>query len=102
MIPIENYLILSAILFVIGFYGVLSRRNAILILISVELMLAAVGINFVTFASFFDNGQLSGHIFTLFIIAIAAAEVGLALGIIIRLFRDRDTSNIDEANDLKW
>ena len=102
MIALENFLILSTILFSIGFFGVLSRKNAILILISVELMLAAVGINFVAFASFFDSSKVSGHVFTLFVIAIAAAEVGLALGIIIRLVRDRNSANIDEANDLKW
>jgi NADH:ubiquinone oxidoreductase subunit K len=102
MIPLENFLILSSILFCIGFYGVLSRKNAILILISVELMLAAVGINFVAFSSFYDTERYSGHIFALFIVAIAAAEVGLALGIIIRLFRERKTINIDEANELKW
>ena len=79
MIPIENFLLLSAILFAIGFFGVLARRSAILILMSVELMLAAVGINFIAFAAYLDPERFSGLIFALFIIAIAAAEVGLAL-----------------------
>ena len=70
-----NYVILSAILFSLGFYGVLVRRSAILILISVELMLAAVSINFVAFASYMDAERFSGVIFTIFVITIAAAEV---------------------------
>ena len=80
MISLTHYLVLSAILFSLGFYGVLVRRSAILILISVELMLAAVSINFVAFASYVDTDLFSGIIFAIFVIAIAAAEVGLALG----------------------
>jgi NADH:ubiquinone oxidoreductase subunit K len=102
VIPIENFLVLSGILFAIGFYGVLARRSAILILISVELMLAAVSINFVAFATYLDPGQFTGIIFAIFVITIAAAEVGLALGIVLRAFRERDTANVDEASDLKW
>ena len=75
MISLTNYLVLSAILFSLGFYGVLVRRSAILILISVELMLAAVSINFVAFASYLDAERFSGIIFTIFVITIAAAEV---------------------------
>ncbi len=102
MIPIENFLVLSAILFAIGFYGVLARRSAILILMSVELMLAAVSINMVAFSAYLDPDRFTGLIFTLFIMTIAAAEVALALGIVLRLFRDRRTANVDEANTLKW
>ncbi|MEX2372843.1 MAG: NADH-quinone oxidoreductase subunit NuoK, partial [Dehalococcoidia bacterium] len=87
MIPLENFLVLSALLFALGFYGVLARRSAILILMSVELMLAAVAINFVAFATYLDADAFSGLIFALFVIAVAAAEVGLALGIVLRLFR---------------
>jgi len=102
VIPIENFLALSGVLFAIGFYGVMARRSAILILISVELMLAGVAINFVTFASYLDHAGFTGLIFALFVITVAAAEVGLALGIVIRLFRERRTSYVDEASDLKW
>jgi NADH:ubiquinone oxidoreductase subunit K len=102
MIPIENFLVLSGVLFAIGFYGVLARRSAILILISVELMLAAVSINFVAFAAYLDPEQFTGIIFAVFVITIAAAEVGLALGIVLRAFRERATANVDEASDLKW
>ena len=101
-IPLENFLILSAVLFAIGFYGVLARRSAILILVSVEIMLAAVSINMVAFASYLDPDQFTGVIFAIFVITVAAAEVGLALGIVLRLFRDRHTAMVDEASDLKW
>jgi len=102
VIPIENFLVLSAILFAIGFYGVLARRNAILILMAVELMLAGVSINFIAFATYLDADAFSGLVFALFVIAVAAAEVGLALGVVLRLFRERRTANVDEADSLKW
>ena len=102
MVPLENYLALSAILFSLGVYGVLARRNAVMILMSVELMLNAVSLNFVAFASHLDPDRITGVIFALFIITVAAAEVGLALAIVIRLFRTRSTSNVDEAAIMKW
>ena len=102
MIPMENFLVLSGLLFAIGLFGVLSRRSAILILMSVELMLAAVAINFIAFASYRDTAAFSGLVFALFVITVAAAEVGLALGIVLRLFRERRTGNVDEASSLKW
>jgi len=102
VIPLSNYLVLSAILFSLGFYGVLVRRSAILILISVELMLAAVSINFVAVASYLDPELFSGVIFAIFVITIAAAEVGLALGIVLRTYRERASANVDEASTLKW
>ena len=102
MIPMEHFLVLSGILFALGFYGVLARRSAILILISVELMLAAVSLNFVTFASYRDPKLFTGVIFAIFVITIAAAEVGLALGIVLRIFRERRSANVDEASSLKW
>ncbi len=102
MIPLENFLILSGILFAIGMFGVMARRSAILILMSVELMLAAVSINFVAFATYLDGDAFSGMVFALFVITVAAAEVGLALGIVLRLFRERRTANVDAADTLKW
>lgn len=101
-IPIENFLVLSAVLFGIGFYGVLARRSAILILVSVELMLAATTINMVAFAAYFDHEFFTGIIFAIFIITVAAAEVGLALGIVLRIFRERRTAYVDDASELKW
>lgn len=102
MVPLENYLVLSAIIFSLGVYGVLTRRNAVLILMSVELMLNAVSLNFVAFASYLDPGKIIGAVFAVFVITVAAAEVGLALAIIIRLYRNRSTANVDEAAILKW
>lgn len=102
MVPLDNYLVLSAIIFSIGAYGVLVRRNAVLILMSVELMLNAVSLNFVAFASYLDPNKITGAIFAVFVITVAAAEVGLALAIIIRLYKSRATANVDEAAILKW
>ena len=101
-IPLEHFLILSAILFSIGIYGVLTRRNAVLILMSVELMLNAASINMVAFAAYASPEQFIGIIFAIFIITVAAAEVGLALAIILRIFRVWHTTNVDEVNELKW
>ena len=102
MVPLENYLVLSAILFSLGVYGVLARRNAVLVLMSVELMLNAVSMNFIAFSAYLDPSRITGVIFAVFIITVAAAEVGLALAIVIRLFRNRATANVDEAAILKW
>ncbi|MCH7699831.1 MAG: NADH-quinone oxidoreductase subunit NuoK [Chloroflexi bacterium] len=100
--PLEHFLVLSAILFSIGVYGVLTRRNAVLIIMSVELMLNAASINMVAFAAYTSPAAFTGIIFAIFIITIAAAEVGLALAIILRIFRNRGTANVDEVNALKW
>ena len=102
MIPIENFLVLSSILFSIGIYGVLARRSAILILMSVELMLQAVSINFIAFAVYLSPEQFTGLIFAIFVITIAAAEVGLGLAIVLRVFRNKATANVDEVDILKW
>jgi NADH:ubiquinone oxidoreductase subunit K len=101
-IPLEAFLFVSAIIFSIGVYGVLARRNAVQILMSVELMLNAVAVNFVAFAVYTDPELFRGLIFGVFVIIIAAAEVGLALGIILRLFRNRATANVDEVATLRW
>ena len=94
--------LLSAALFIIGMYGVLARRNAVLVLISIELMLNAVNINLVGYAAFLDPGRLLGQIIAIFVITVAAAEVGLALAIILRLYRNRGTANVDEVDLMKW
>ena len=103
-IPLESFLTVSAVLFALGVYGVLSRRNAVQILMSVELMLNAVAVNFVAFAVYTDGALFRGVIFAIFVIIVAAAEVGLALGIILRVFRNRPgaTGNVDEVAQLKW
>ena len=106
MINIEYYLVLSAAIFCIGVYGVLARRNAILILMSIELMLQAVNINLIAFSTYLiPKGELEEHLgfmFAIFVITIAAAEVALALGIILRLYRNRASVNVDEVNLMKW
>jgi NADH:ubiquinone oxidoreductase subunit K len=102
VIPIQHFLVLSSILFSLGIYGVLARRSAVLILMSVELMLQAVSINFITFAVYLSPEQFTGLIFAIFVITIAAAEVGLALAIVLRIFRNKGTANVDEVDALKW
>lgn len=101
-VPLEHFLVLSSLLFCIGVYGVLARRNAVLILMSVELMLNAVSINLVAFAVYTAPSLFIGIIFAVFVITVAAAEVGLALGIVLRVFRNRGTANVDEVDSLKW
>jgi len=101
-IPLESFLFVAATLFSLGVYGVLSRRNAVQILMSVELMLNAVAVNFVAFATYTDPELFRGLVFAVFVIIVAAAEVGLALGIILRVFRNRATANVDEVDELRW
>jgi NADH-quinone oxidoreductase subunit K len=95
-------LTLGALLFSIGIYGVLARRNAVLVLMSIELMLNAVNINLVAFGSFFQDQLAVGQIFALFVIAVAAAEVGIGLAIVLMIYRNRETVNLDEVDLLKW
>ncbi|HEY4683826.1 MAG TPA: NADH-quinone oxidoreductase subunit NuoK [Candidatus Acidoferrales bacterium] len=100
MIPTSNYLMLSAVLFTIGVIGVLTRRNIVIILMSIELILNAVNINLVVFSR--QLGSVAGQVFAIFIITDAAAEVVVGLGILIALFRNRETVNADEIDLLKW
>ena len=100
MIRLPLVLVFSAVLFSAGVYGVLARRNAVLVLMSIELMLNAVTLNLVGFSVLWRN--LAGQVFGLFIIAVAAAEVGIGLAIVILIFRNRETINVDEMNLLKW
>ena len=102
MIPINNFLILSTILFSLGMYGVLARRSAVLIIMSVELMLQAVSINFIAFSVYLFPKAFTGMIFAVFVITVAAAEVGLALAIVLRLYRNKGTANVDEADIMRW
>ena len=99
---LEAFQIVSAGLFCIGLYGVLARRSAVLILMSIELMLNAVNINLIAAAAHLDHAAFAGQIIAIFVITVAAAEVGLALAIILRLFRSRSTVNVDDVNLMKW
>jgi len=102
MIPLPWYLTLAAALFCIGIYGALTRRNAVAILMSLELMLNAVNINLVAFSRYVTPAALTGQVFALFVITIAAAEAALGLAIIIAIYRARETVNADEINLMKW
>ena len=97
--PVTYYFVLSAILFTIGALGVLIRRNAIVIFMSIELMLNSVNLLFVAFARTF--GELGGQIFVFFVMTVAAAEVAVGLALIVAVFRSKATINIDEASKLK-
>ena len=101
-IPLEHFIALSAVLFSVGVYGVLARRSAVVVLMSVELMLNAVSINLVAFAVYTAPSLFVGIIFAVFVITIAAAEVGLALAVILNVFRNRGTANVDEIDTLRW
>jgi NADH:ubiquinone oxidoreductase subunit K len=93
-------LIFSAFLFSAGVYGVLARRNAVMVLMAIELMLNAVNVNLIAFAA--QLKDVGGQVFALFVIAVAAAEVGIGLAIVILLFRNRESINVDEVSLLKW
>ena len=99
---VTQFLVLGAILFSIGIYGLLSRRNAVAVLLAVELMLAAVNINLVSFEAFWSTAAAHGQIFAIFVITIAAAEVGIGLAIILLVFRNRASGNIDELDLMRW
>jgi NADH-quinone oxidoreductase subunit K len=99
-IPLPYYLGLSAVLFVIGVAGVLTRRNAIVVFMCIELMLNSVNLSLVAFSAF--HGTITGQTMVFFVMAVAAAEAAIGLGIIIALFRNKQTVNIDEINILKW
>ncbi|HBB25046.1 MAG TPA: NADH-quinone oxidoreductase subunit NuoK [Bacteroidetes bacterium] len=99
-IPLDYYLILSAVLFVIGVVGVVTRRNAIIIFMSIELMLNAVNLSMVAFSSFL--GDIAGQMFVFFIMAVAAAEAAIGLAIVLALFRNKQTVYVDEINLMKW
>ena len=98
---INQFLLLGAALFSLGIYGVLRRRNAVLVLLSVEIMLAAVNINLVAFDRINQDVIAGGQVFALFIIAVAAAEVGIGLAIVLLIFRNRRSANIDELDLMK-
>lgn len=99
-VPLEGYLLLSAGVFAIGLFGVLVRRNALMFLMSVELMLNAANINFVAFAYFY--GDLTGQVFAMFVIALAAAEVAVGIGIILTMNRNFDSVTVTDAMTMRW
>lgn len=105
MIDLAHFQLLSAGLFCVGLYGVLARRSAVLILMSIELMLNAVNINLVGYAAFVEATEAHralGQVLVVFVITIAAAELALAIAIILRLYRNRTSVNVDEIDVMRW
>lgn len=99
---LNQFLILGAALFALGVYGLLVRKNIVLILLSVELMLNAVNINLIAFESYLVTSQAVGQVFAIFVITVAAAEVGIGLAIVLMIFRNRKSANIDELSLMRW
>jgi NADH-quinone oxidoreductase subunit K len=100
MVPIEHYLVLSVALFTIGVVGVLTRRNILIVLMSIELMMNAVNINLIAFSSQLQH--VTGQVFAVFVIVVAAAEAAVGLGIVIALFSNKETVNVSEVDLMKW
>ena len=98
---IQPYLMLSSILFSLGIYAVITRKNAVAILMGIELILNSANINFITFNRFGNFSTLDGHVFTIFVIVLAAAEAAVALAIVINIYNNLNTINIDDASELK-
>ena len=101
-IPLEAYLILASLLFCIGVWGLINSRNAVRVLMSIELMLNAVNINLMAFSSYIDNNLIQGQVFTIFVITVAAAEAAVGLAILLSLYRNRVTVDMESFNLLKW
>jgi NADH-quinone oxidoreductase subunit K len=100
MIGLTHYLVLSALVFTIGVIGVLTRRNVLIVFMSIELMLNAVNINLIAFSGHLQ--KLGGQVFAVFVITVAAAEAAVGLGIVISLFRNKETVDLDEIDLMKW
>ena len=101
-IGLEHYLILSTLLFSIGLYGALAKRNAVIILMSIELMLNAVNIMLIAFSRFVTPALLTGQVFSIFVMVVAAAEVSVGLAIIMSIYRNRETIDVSKINLMKW
>ncbi len=99
---LEHYLVLSAVLFSIGLYGALAKRNAVIILMCIELMLSAVNITLVAFSRYIVPAELTGQIFAIFVIVVAAAEAAVGLAIILAIYRNRQDIDATKINLMKW
>ena len=101
-IPLQAFLIVSSILFCIDIWGLLNSRNAVRVLMSIELMLNAVNLNLMAFSSYIDNNLIQGQVFAIFVITVAAAEAAVGLAILLSLYRNRVTVDMESFNLLKW
>lgn len=101
MIPLTHYLTLSAILFAIGLYGAIVRKNAVIVLMGIEIMMNAANLNFIAFSQFYPASRMTGQIFTLFGITIAAAEVAVGLALVIAIFKQVKTVEVEKIQKLK-
>jgi NAD(P)H-quinone oxidoreductase subunit 4L len=101
-LQLEYFLILAAALFCIGVYGLVTSRNAVRVLMSIELLLNAVNLNLMGFSNYLDPSEIKGQVFSIFVITIAAAEAAVGLAIILAIYRNRDTIDMERFNLLKW
>ena len=99
---LQYFLLIAAALFCVGIYGLVTSRNAVRVLMSIELMLNAVNINLMAFSNYLDPQEIKGQIFTVFVITIAAAEAAVGLAIVLAIYRNRDTVDMEQFNLLKW
>lgn len=101
-IQLQYILVLAAALFCIGIYGLVTSRNAVRVLMSIELLLNSVNLNFMGFSNFTDPGEIKGQVFTVFVLTVAAAEAAVGLAIILAIYRNRNTVDMEQFNLLKW
>lgn len=99
---VNQFLVVAALLFSMGVYGILVRRNAVMVLLAIELMLNAVNINLIAFEAYLRTADVIGQVFSLFVITVAAAEVGIGLAIVLMIFRNRQSANVDDYNLMKF
>ncbi|MBW4512515.1 MAG: NADH-quinone oxidoreductase subunit NuoK [Scytonematopsis contorta HA4267-MV1] len=99
---LQYFLLLSAALFCIGIFGLITSRNAVRVLMSIELLLNAVNLNLMAFSNYLDAAEIKGQVFTVFVITVAAAEAAVGLAIVLAIYRNRDTVDMEQFNLLKW
>lgn len=101
-VSLDGFLVIAAALFCIGIYGLITSRNAVRVLMSIELMLNAVNLNFLAFSNYLDSDNIRGQVFAVFVITVAAAEAAVGLAIVLSIYRSRDTVDMEEFNLLRW
>ena len=99
---LEYFLLIAAALFCIGIYGLITSRNAVIVLMSIELLLNAVNLNLMAFSNYLDAQEIKGQVFTVFVLTVAAAEAAVGLAIVLTIYRNRDTVDMEQFNLLKW